>query len=95
MRAKAAGGVAQPDSGSARVLLWHARKTTPIGGARVSAAERRGRRSGPREESGPAGGGFGPREKKKKESGRWAGLKTRKREKSWFSIFEKIQTHSI
>ena len=43
------------------------RKTTPTGGARLSVVEGRGRRSGPREESGPAEGrslGRGRRKRK-------------------------------
>ena len=77
--------------------LSRRKRTGSTGGARLSAGAGEGVPTGPGwgMSWAGAGGGFGPREKKKKERGRWAGLKTRKREKSWFSIFEKIQTHSI
>ena len=80
-----------------RVQLGWRREEGPTGGARsaVTAGEGRGVDRAWGMSWAGAGGVLGRGRRKKKERGRWAGLKTRKREKSWFSIFEKIQTHSI
>ena len=75
------------------------RKTTPTGGARLSAAEGRGRRSGPKEESGLVEGrslGRGRRKKEREREVGWAGRAENKgRKKKRLCIFETKSNNSI
>ena len=97
MCAKATGGEAWRGRTLARVRAAHGRKeTAPIGGAHLSAAERRGRELGRGEGIGPAGLGCAGRKGKRKRAGPaeafWA-------ERGFFFLsfflLQEIQTNSI